>query len=234
MGEGFTGFLDEFLIARNPPAGTDLAAFSPGGGTAETSVIDLGYGGCVLLRIEAAWQSPGDSAVFFYYKLCDKAEELEAAEWEPFVPGAVLPAKITGRYLRVKAELFPDGRRSLSPRLMNFAVVYEKNSSPPPPSFVTAFAGDGKAELRWSPVADPQLRGYLIYYGSKPGVYDGTESVLGPSPVKVGTQTQLTLEGLVNGKLYYFVVSAYDDYSDLSGQFSNEVSSRPSRLYHRE
>jgi hypothetical protein len=234
IGEGFTGFLDEFLIARNISADTDLAAFRALGGTAETSIIDLGYGGCAVLRIEAAWRAPGDSAVFFYYRLSDKAEDLETMEWMPFIPGAVLPSMTTGRYLCVKAELFPNGWRTLSPRLMDFTVVYEENAPPPPPSFVTASAGDGKVTLRWSPVADPRLKGYFVYYGSKPGVYDGTESVLGSSPVRTEKQTSLTLEGLVNGKLYYFVVSSYDEYSDLTGQFSTEVSSRPSRLYHSE
>jgi hypothetical protein len=234
IGEGFTGFLDEFSIERNPSEYADLAAFSPEGGSAETSVIDLGYGGCELLRINAVWQAPGDSGVFFYYRLGANLEELEAGDWTPFTPGAALPSKTLGQYLRVKAELFPDGRRSLTPRLMDFTVVYEKNMPPPPPSFVAASAGDGRITLRWSAVADSRLKGYVVYYGSKPGVYDGTESSLGPSPVRVGNETSVTLEGLTNGKLYYFVLSSYDEYSDLRGQFSNEVSSRPSRLYHRE
>jgi hypothetical protein len=234
IGEGFTGFLDEFSIERNAPAQTDLAMFPSEGGSAETSVIDLGYGGCVLLRIDAVWQAPGDSAVFFYYRLGSNPKELEAAGWTPFTPGGALPSKTPGQYLCVKAELFPDGHQSLTPRLMDFTVVYEKNEPLPPPPFVAASAGDGAVTLRWSAVADPRLKGYLVYYGSKPGVYNGTESSLGPSPVRVGKETELRLEGLVNGKLYYFALSAYDEYSDLRGQFSNEVSSRPSRLYHRE
>jgi hypothetical protein len=234
IGEGFTGFLDEFVIERNPPARTDLAAFPAEGGSAETSVIDLGYGGCALLRIDAVWQSPEDSAVFFYYRLGEDLEGLEAGDWRPFAPGTAFPSGAAGRYVRVKAELFPDGRRSLTPRLMGFAIVYEKNEPLPPPSFVAAAAGDGRVALRWSVVADSRLEGYAVYYGSRPGVYDGTESSLGPSPLRVGKATSVLLEGLANGTLYYFVVSSYDGYSDLRGQFSNEVSSRPSRLYHRE
>jgi hypothetical protein len=235
IGEGFTGFLDEFSIARNPPPDMDLAAFSAAGGAAETSLIDLGYGGCVLLRIEAVYRTPSDSAVFFYYRMGASPEELWKEDWKPFTPGEAFSSLKTGRYLLVKAELFPDGKREVSPRLMDFSVVYEKNSPPLPPSFVNAAAGDEKVELRWSPVADPGVRGYFIYYGSRPGVYDGKESALGPSPVRVEKQTTLTLDGLINGKLYYFVISAYDEYSDyLNGQFSNEVSARPSRLYQHD
>ncbi|MDR1932347.1 MAG: fibronectin type III domain-containing protein [Spirochaetales bacterium] len=234
IGEGFTGFLDEFSISRDPPADMDLAAYPAEGGTVETSLIDMGYGGCVLLRIEAACRAPADSAVFFYYRIGADTEQLWKEEWQPFIPGEVFPSQ-TGRYLLVKAELFPDGRRETSPRLMDFTVVYEKNLPPPPPSFISAAAGDGKVELRWSPVVNPEVRGYFIYYGSRPGVYDGKDSSLGPSPLRVEKQNSVTLEGLVNGKLYYFAVTAYDDYGDyLSGQFSNEVSARPSRLYQHE
>jgi hypothetical protein len=235
IGEGFTGFLDEFSIERNPDGVMDLAPFSSEGGSAETSVIDLGSAGSSVLRIDAAWQAPGDSAVFFYYRLGDGVEELDAAGWMPFAPGAVLPGKTTGQYMRVRVELFPDGRRSLTPRLVDFTIVYEKNEPPPPPSFVSAFAGDGEVRLRWSAVADARLQGYVVYYGSKPGVYDGTGSSLGPSPLRLGKETSVRLEGLTNGKLYYFALSSYDEYSErLPGQFSKEVSSRPSRLYRRE
>jgi hypothetical protein len=235
IGEGFTGFLDEFFVSHSPLTGTELSAFSAEGGTAQTPVIDLGYGGSSLLRIEAVYRAGDNSAVFFYYKLEENAGELQKADWTPFTPGKAFPARTTGRYLLVKAELFPDGKRETSPRLMDFTIVYEQNSAPPPPSFVAAVPGDGKVDLRWSPVADPRVKGYFVYYGSGPGVYDGKEGSLGPSPIRVeGLQTRLTLDGLANGKLYYFAITTYDEYSELNGQFSNEVNSRPSRLYQRE
>jgi hypothetical protein len=110
--------------------------------------------------------------------------------------------------------------------------VYEKNAPPLPPSFIAAVPGDGKVELRWAAVSDPGVKGYLVYYGSAPGVYNGGESSLGPSPIRLGKQTHISLDGLTNGKLYYFSVSSYDEY--VSGQFSNEISARPSRLYRNE
>ncbi|MFW5747687.1 MAG: hypothetical protein ACOCX6_02700, partial [bacterium] len=73
--------------------------------------------------------------------------------------------------------------------------------------------------------------GYLIFYGTRPGRYFGTDSDDGPSPVDAGMNTEFTLEGLENGKLYYFSVAAYDDATPphRSG-FSDEVSARPSVL----
>jgi hypothetical protein len=178
--------------------------------------------------------------VFFYYRLeedrlGDGGEERDEERWTAFTTGGALPGKTVGQYVRVRVELFPDGSGSLSPRLMGFTIVYEKNEPPPPPSFVSASAGDGEVRLKWSAVADARLEGYALYYGSRPGVYDVTESALGPSPLRLGKETSVTLGGLTNGKLYYFALSSYDEYSEwLPGQFSKEVSSRPSRLYHRE
>jgi hypothetical protein len=235
IGEGFTGFFDEFCISRNFIEEPDLAPFSADGGYAETSVIDLGYGGSVIKRIEARYQTPRDSAVFFYYKLGNSPEEMFQAEWEPFVSGPPFKSPVRGRFLLIKTELFPDGNRSVSPRLADMSVVYEKNEPPLPPSFVAAVPGDGKVELRWSAVPDPEVRGYLVYYGSRPGVYDGYESALGPSPIRLGKETHISVEGLANGKLYYFSVSSYDEFSEyVNGQFSNETSARPSRLYRNE
>ncbi|MCL1818947.1 MAG: hypothetical protein FWG35_08435, partial [Spirochaetaceae bacterium] len=234
IGEGFTGFLDEFSVSRTLRSSGGLTAFSADGGTAQTSLIDLGYGGSSLLRIEAVYRNVGESAVFFYYRLSESPHDMGKTEWQPFTPGTPLSSPTVGRYLLVKAELFPDGQLKNSPRLMNFTVVYERNLPPPPPSFVAAVPGDGKVDLRWSPVASPGLKGYLIYYGSRPGVYDGTESGLGPSPLRVENTTSLSLDGLTNGKLYYFVITTYDDYSELNGQFSKEVNARPSRLYNHD
>jgi hypothetical protein len=235
LGEGFTGFIDEFTLARASLEEIDLSTYPSGGGWAETGPLDLGYGGSLLKTIEARSTAPGDSGVFFYYKLEESLEALPHAEWKPFIPGAPLTGSREGRYALIKMELFPNGRKTLSPRVAELTLVYEKNEPPPPPSRVTASPGDGKVELRWSAVPNSSLSGYYVYYGSRPGVYDGDESSLGPSPIKLGKETQLTLTGLANGKLYYFSITSYDKFmSRADVRFSRETSARPSRVYHNE
>ncbi len=233
IGQGFTGFMDELRIDRTAAEVPEPSAFSAAGGGAETLPVDLGYGGSALLRIDARYTTPSNSGIFFFYQISEDPAGFTGMEWTPFVPGKDLAPDATGRFVRFRIEMFPDGRRSVSPRLFELSITFEKNLPPPPPAFFAAFPGDSSIKLRWSEVTDPNLQGYLIYYGSGPGVYDGSE--LGPSPLHVGKITETRLRGLRNGKLYYFAVSSYDGRGDYrSGLLSREVSARPSRLHRND
>ncbi|HYW85495.1 MAG TPA: hypothetical protein VFB30_19745, partial [Spirochaetia bacterium] len=73
---------------------------------------------------------------------------------------------------------------------------------------------------------------YLVYYGNEPHNFLGLGATQGDSPIDAGTATTLVIDGLDNGSLYYFAVTAYD--SSLPRQqseFGTEVSARPSRMY---
>jgi len=73
------------------------------------------------------------------------------------------------------------------------------------------------------------VRGYLVYYGTSPGNYHGTGAGRGPSPIDAGSATELDLEGLENGRLYFFAVVCYDSTDPPHrSAFSVEVSARPS------
>jgi hypothetical protein len=79
----------------------------------------------------------------------------------------------------------------------------------------------GTVSLAWDSVADTDLAGYRIYYGTSPGVY--TQSV------DVGNVTQTTISGLTDCANYYFGVKAYDTAANESTNYSNEIQgwSRP-------
>jgi hypothetical protein len=76
----------------------------------------------------------------------------------------------------------------------------------------SGFAGD--AVLSWDANTDPNVAGYIVYYGKAPGSYDVA--------VDVGNQTKYTITGL-GMETYYFAVAAYDKLGNKSG-LSNEVS----------
>jgi len=79
----------------------------------------------------------------------------------------------------------------------------------------------GTASLAWDPVADADLAGYRVYYGTSPGNY--TQSV------DVGNVTTTTISGLTDCTTYYFGVKAYDTTANESTSYSNQVQgwSRP-------
>jgi len=233
----YTGFLDELRISRrfvDPPS---LARFPGRTGTAATRVLDLGHPATRLVRIETVQSTPGDSAIFYYYRLSDvfaraaSASSGPGAGWTPFAPGAALPDTARGRYLQVLVELFPDGKRAEAPRLSSVRIVYEPHLPPLAPAGVTAAPGNGKVTLSWRRVDDPEVKGYEVYYGLFPGSYFGEGAAQGLSPLDAGDATQVEISGLENGTLYYFAVAAYDGSTPRQRSvFSVEVGARPSRI----
>ncbi|NIM98615.1 MAG: hypothetical protein GTO24_11210 [candidate division Zixibacteria bacterium] len=76
----------------------------------------------------------------------------------------------------------------------------------------------GHLDLAWDPNPEPDLAGYIVYYGSSPGNY--TESV------NVGKTTSVRITGLPTSKEYFVALTAYD-VSGNESDFSAEVSGFP-------
>src|SRR5882672_7883004 len=73
----------------------------------------------------------------------------------------------------------------------------------------------GQTKLAWDANPDPAVAGYMLYYGEVSRNYTGK--------VDVGNQTTYVLTGLLEGKGYFYAVTAYDSTRTESG-FSNEAS----------
>jgi hypothetical protein len=71
-----------------------------------------------------------------------------------------------GRYVQIATEFFPSGDGETTPYLEELRLIYRPMEPPPPPVQLAAFARDGAVELTWRPVADSNLGGYLVYYGT--------------------------------------------------------------------
>jgi hypothetical protein len=236
LGAGFTGFLDELRISRRFVEDPVLERFLGRTGTAVSQVFDLGYSSTRIARIEAIAATPSDTTVEYAYQVANdwigKPMLGPDTAWIPFVPGTDFKENLKGRYLQVRVELFPDGRREQTPRLSSLAVVYEPNVPPAPPAGLMTAPGNGKVTLTWRKVNDLAVKGYRVYYGDSPQRYLGTGAAQGDSPLDAGVSTSIEISGLENGKLYYFAVTAYDG-SDprQESEFSAEKSARPSRIY---
>ena len=62
--------------------------------------------------------------------------------------------------------------------------------------------GVSSADLAWNPNPDPSVAGYNVYYGGASRTYTNVLSV--------GNTTNVTINGLLEGRDYYFAVTAYD------------------------
>ena len=87
--------------------------------------------------------------------------------------------------------------------------------------------------LAWDANTESDLAGYYIYYkiGASGAPYDGTGADEGDSPIQVPlsslndpTNPEVTIHGLSDTEIYFFVVTAYDNDGNESS-FSNEISS---------
>jgi hypothetical protein len=70
------------------------------------------------------------------------------------------------------------------------------------------------ASLTWSPTSDPNVAGYVIYYGGSRENYTNT--------MVLGLVTNVVVSGLTPGATYYFAATTYDATGDES-PFSNEA-----------
>jgi hypothetical protein len=269
----YSGLADELRISRGFVAEPTLRPYGRDPSLVLTPVADLGYGHSRLVAVDAEFKTPGSSSLEFAYRIADSWAAWRSVDagkeeaWTPLRPGEALPENARGRYVQVRAELYPDGTGKLSPSLSSITLRYEADPPPPAPSALVAYPKNGAVELHWKRVPEADLAGYLVYYGERPGEYFGTGADQGPSPIDVGNTTTLTLTGIPNGKLLYFVVAAYDSAPDAdeglpgydttaagaagstgsaesavagtalstkraesrAGEFSSEVSARPSR-----
>lgn len=73
--------------------------------------------------------------------------------------------------------------------------------------------GASTVSIQWTPNTDPAVIGYNVYYGAASRNYTNVLST--------GNTSALTVPGLVEGKTYFFAVTAFDalgDESDLSDE----------------
>ena len=82
------------------------------------------------------------------------------------------------------------------------------------------FVGSGaalaaQANLAWNANPQPEVAGYMLHYGQVSSAYT--------NKVDVGKVTTYTIAGLLDGKTYYYAVTAYDA-GRAESPFSNEAS----------
>ncbi len=91
---------------------------------------------------------------------------------------------------------------------------------PSRPTELWAEGHDGCISASWRRNPEPDTAGYLVYYGTDPGVYGGVRDAPDPDA------TAYDLCGLVNGRQYYLAVTALD-WSGHESARSRELSAIP-------
>ena len=209
IGPNLTAIVDEFRLTGTFQEQINPQRFTLNTGTLLSRILDLGTRGSSLTRIKTLMDIPGKTGVLFSYLLAENKKY----HWQ--ANGSTKEG--------LKVELLPDGTGTVTPGLREIKITYRQNQPPPPPPGLLTHAGEGKITLLWKPVTREGLRGYMVYYGTAPRMYN-------PTPVDAGNTQEVTIEGLENNRLYYFALVSYDDSAPpLLSPFSEEVSARPVR-----
>lgn len=238
VGERFSGLIDNFRIL---PFYTEVppdTKYTLSGGYIITKPLDMGFSDSKVLRMDADIKSSNEGSVLsqvqFFMRTTNNPylwTQDDPTSWYPIELGMDLSNQFKGRYVQIKAQLYPSSSGESAPFINKLSILYEPDAPPPPPGLVQAVARDGAVELIWKPSPDRDLSGYVVYYGTESGIYFGTDSDLGASPLDVGPRTSIVIDGLKNGRVYYFSVAAYDKASPSHiGDLSREVVARPLRM----
>lgn len=231
LGPRFAGIVDEFRISRSFLEKLPQERY-PTDGYLRSAFFDLGSSGTRIDSVIADATVPDGAAALLLFARAGESPygwPEDEASWVPVDADGIPEKPLLGRWVQVAARIYPDAAGVRSPVLRSIRIAYAEDAPPPPPSQLVARAENGAVELAWSNSADEDLGGYIIYFGESSGVYYGT-SAAGPSPLDVGLRNSYRIDGLFNGRLYYFSVAAYDRADPAHiGALSKETNARPVR-----
>ena len=230
IGKDYIGYMDELRISKAFIQTPILNRYQGISGTLQSQIIDFGRSDSILKKISIDSEIPEDSAIFFYYNLSNNLEDLiDNNNWINFLPSELLLSENKGRYFSFKMELQTNSNQQQTPLISKVIISYQENTPPIAPILLKASGIDSSITLSWQELSEHDIEGYLIYYGSKTGVYFGSEALEGESPlvIKGKKNTKITIHGLNNSQLYHFSIAAYDGAGiDYPGELSEEISSR--------
>jgi hypothetical protein len=247
LGKRFNGMIDNFRIHKRFVEQAGLGRY-PQNGRVQSTAIDLGAQNSTVLHVNASggayssssgkpkgrfvetsdFNFPGGAQIQFFIRASDSPYSWDRAAWRTFRPGEPLET-VRGRYIELAAQFYPGGDSETTPYLEELNVVFARKAAPEPPSYLKALVKDGGVDLSWKASKDKNTAGYIVYYGTASGDYFGEGASAGTSPIDVGQRLSIGIDNLVNGVLYYFSVSSYDDLGQ-PGDYSREVSARPLRM----
>ncbi|MCP4164190.1 MAG: hypothetical protein GY760_29365, partial [Deltaproteobacteria bacterium] len=222
IGANFSGLIDEFRICKRKVNSPILNKYHESG-YLETTIIDFKIPDSKLQSIMVDSNIPENTNIKFQYKLSNNKIDLyhPDTEWYDFIPSIEINRK--GQFLIIRSIFFSEKATNNAPVLSNYQVNFIKAEKPLPPVFLSIEKNNGSILLSWNESINPEIEGYLVYYGEEPGNYFS----LG-SPQDSGLANYIMLEGLEQNKRYYFSVTSYKSLNPrLESIFSQEISITP-------
>lgn len=223
LGQGFIGGIDAFSFTPIFKKNFNLYKYLKNGEII-SEVIDFTNNNIFIDSINYKANISNGTYMDIYYRISDNyfLPEDNFIEWKPLNGNNIINER--GRYIQVRAQFESDTERTLSPILNNMEIVYHNGKAPQKPINLTATAVNNSAVLRWEG-SHENITGYKIYYGTKSGIYNNADNI----PIIVGNQTEYVINGLRNGEIYYFTITAIGgEGGNIESAFAEEVFVRTS------
>ena len=223
LGQGFIGGIDAFSFTPIFKKNFNLYKYLKNGEII-SEVIDFTNNNIFIDSINYKANISNGTYMDIYYRISDNyfLPEDNFIEWKPLNGNNIINER--GRYIQVRAQFESDTERTLSPILNNMEIVYHNGKAPQKPINLTASAVNNSAVLRWEG-SHENITGYKIYYGTKSGIYNNADNI----PIIVGNQTEYVINGLRNGEIYYFTITAIGgEGGNIESAFAEEVFVRTS------
>lgn len=225
LGQGFVGAIDSFYFIPNYKQSFDLYKYSSSGEVI-SKVIDFNNKNIFIDYINYRGNFTNGCYIDLYYRTSDYyfSPEDNNIEWQLLDNYTNIISSSSTRYIQIKALLKSNVDRNITPILNNVDIVYHNGRLPQIPVNVTAYSsGADSVTLKWDS-SHEDVVGYKIYYGTKSGIYNDAEHI----PIIAGKQNEYVIDGLNEGEVYYFTVTAIGgEGGNIESGFSKEVYVRP-------
>ena len=223
LGQGFIGGIDAFSFTPTFKKNFNLYRYLKNGEII-SEVIDFTNNNIFIDSINYKANISNGTYMDIYYRISDNyfLPEDDFIEWKLLNGNNIINER--GRYIQIRAEFESDTERSLSPILSDMEIVYHKGKAPQKPINLTATSVNNSVILKWGETHE-NITSYKIYYGTKSGIYNNADNI----PIIVENQTEYVINGLRNGEIYYFTITAIGgEGGNIESAFAEEVFVRTS------
>jgi len=222
LGENFSGLIDEFRISKKIIQFPVLSKYTTAG-YLETGIIDLKVPNSHLLEITSESSLPENTSIKYQYAVSNEKFVLINPDlvWTDFSPFS--PIMKFGRFIKIRSQLYSETATGKAPVLSSINLIYKEAEAPSPPLNIKAEQIENGIKVSWDKSIDPEIEGYMVYYGEEPGKYFSEGS-----PIDSGRENSIILSRLISNKRYYISVISYKSLDPiLESVFSREISIIP-------
>lgn len=189
----------------------------------ESECIDLKFINSQISNIIFKIKNQDKGIIQIFYKYGNKLSDLDSMEWNEY---KVLIQKNdnllisdflnTCRFYKWKIEMYRNLQDKDNPIFYGVEIKYKKNQPPLSPKDIQILKYDNIIELRWRKNLEDDIRGYIIYWGTKSKMYE--------NKIDVGLKNNYIFNFLEGNQNYYFSVKSYNYKEPYNlSEFSKEV-----------